>query len=216
MQRDYLVPILKKWRAAVHRPSILFSALSMLVSMAVFAGEHVAESHHINWWGLGSKYRDSPALGWYILTFIIFVSGLIYAVKKPLGLYLAARSNDIRKAINEAKIAKEDATKQMLACQQRLSQLDTEIAHMKAEFVKQGTLEKAQLKKAAEQMAIQIAKDADDVIAGDMRQAMYRLKQEMAGQVIALVREEIKNRTNQQIENHMRSEFTRDVGKLMH
>lgn len=198
------------------KPFIFINSLSVLLAKVVFASEHGAVSPGINWWGLGSQYEDSPALGWYILTFAVFVFGLIYAIKKPLGLYLAARSRDIGKAINEAEMAKAEATKKMLACEMRLSDLDNEIAQMKAEFIKLGTLEKAQLKKTAEQMAIQIAKDADDVIAGDIRETMYRLKQEMAVQVIALVREKIKNRTNQQIENRMQNEFSRDVSKLMH
>ncbi len=201
----------------MRRPVVLLNILSMLASAVAFAEEQgAAESHGINWWGLGGQYQSNPALGWYMLTFAIFVGGLIYAVKKPLGLYLAARSKDIRRAIEEAEIAKEVATRKMLASQERLSQLDSEIASMKAEFVKQGTLEKAQIKKMAEQMAIQIAKDADDVIAGNILHAMYQLKQEMAQQVIAMAREQIKNRTNPQIEDRMRNEFAHDVGKLMH
>lgn len=216
MPQECLVLILKKWRAAVSKPFIFLNALLVLLSRVVFAGSHENANTGINWWGLGSRYVDSPALGWYMLTFAIFVFGLIYAIKKPLGLYLAARSNDIRKAINEAEIAKDEAIKKMQTCEERLSHLDNEIAQMKAEFIKLGTLEKAQLQKTAEQMAIQIAKDADDVIAGSLRKTMYRLKQDMAVQVIALVREEIKYRINQQIETRMQNEFSRDVSKLMH
>jgi F-type H+-transporting ATPase subunit b len=200
----------------VFKSLIFLNTISVLLSGMVLAKSHKTDIADINWWGLGSRYAHSPALGWYFLTFAIFVLGLICMVRKPLGLYLAARSNEIRKAINEAEIAKEEAKKKMQACEERISHLDIEIAQMKAEFIKLGTMEKAQLEKTAKQMAIQIVKDADDVIAGNLRQTMYRLKKDMAVQVIALAREEIKNRTNQQIESRMRSEFSRDVSKLMH
>ena len=45
----------------------------------VCASTNALHTHmNINWWGIGEKYNSTPALGWYILTFLMFFSIVIY------------------------------------------------------------------------------------------------------------------------------------------
>jgi hypothetical protein len=40
----------------------------------IFASTNTLHTHmNINWWGIGEDYNSTPALGWYTLTFLIFL-----------------------------------------------------------------------------------------------------------------------------------------------
>ncbi|MDA0713437.1 MAG: hypothetical protein O2897_05575, partial [bacterium] len=67
---------------------LYYFLITLFLHNAIFASEHGGENLGINWWGLGSKYSESPAMGWYLITFIIFLGALYYSIKKPLNLYL--------------------------------------------------------------------------------------------------------------------------------
>ena len=82
--------------------SNLYFAFTMIFSANLWSNN---EEHHINWWGLGSEYGDSPAVGWQIFTFIVFVSLLIYFAKKPVSAYLDSRAKEIEKLISDAEKA---------------------------------------------------------------------------------------------------------------
>jgi F-type H+-transporting ATPase subunit b len=190
--------------------------LYMASTMSAWASGHGESNQEINWWSLGSAYSERPAMGWYIVTFIVFLAGLVYFVRKPLGLYLETRSKDIRAAIEEATLAKLEADKRLKEYEQRLTQLDDDIVRMKAEFKRQGEIEKAQLQQNAERMAQQIAKDAEDMVAAEIRHAMVTLKKDVAEQVILAASNEIKARVGKQMDFNMRDAFARDVGDLKH
>ncbi|MBN4077405.1 ATP synthase F0 subunit B, partial [Sulfobacillus acidophilus] len=152
----------------------------------------------INWWKIGSEYADTPAFGWYIITFIIFVALVISAIKKPLLLYLQTRSNDIRQQIEEAKLAKKEANERLAQYEQRLLNLDNEIAKMQADFKRQGEKEKEDIKKLAKKIASQITKDAGNSILAEFNHAKDELKSQTAKIVIQEAQEKIKMRINEQ------------------
>ena len=47
------------------------------------SGEH-HHPHVSNWWGLGEQYKETPALGFLTITFLVFLVGLIAILRKPL------------------------------------------------------------------------------------------------------------------------------------
>jgi F0F1-type ATP synthase membrane subunit b/b' len=61
-----------------------------------------SNSHHINWWSIGSNYKDNPAIGWQLFTFSIFILFIVVTSKKPINLFLRQRSEEIEKQINDA------------------------------------------------------------------------------------------------------------------
>lgn len=140
----------------------------------------------LNWWGIGSAYKNNPALGWTLLTFCIFLALVIRFTKKPLALYLQQRSDTIKNAIEEAKIAKLDAANKLKQYEQRLLDLDAEILKMKSDFVHQGELERARLKQEAEKIAEQIRKESEESLKAEVSRALLVLKQEVADKVISL------------------------------
>ena len=71
----------------------------LFFSTPVFAN-HDSE---INWWKIGSDYKDSPAIGWQIFTFILFIYLIKFFAKKPLNEFLRSRSKKIENDIMQAK-----------------------------------------------------------------------------------------------------------------
>ena len=173
-------------------------------------------SHHINWWSLGSAHSENPAMGWYVITFIVFVAGLIYYLRPPLTLFFETRSNDIKKAIEEARMAKVESEAKLRECEARLQSLDAEIAKMKSEFMRQGEIEREQLKEASQAMATQIAKDAQDTIAAEIHHAKTMIKKHLVASVMNLAKQNVQQHMNRQLGLREQNAFVLDVGEVKH
>lgn len=139
----------------------------------------------LNWWGIGSAYKDSPAIGWTLITFVIFVAFITKFAKKPLGAFLQERSDLIKNSIEEAKRAKLDAAAKLKQYEQRLLELDAEIIKMRSDFQHQGELERARLQQDAEKIAEQIRKESEQSLKAEVAKALHALKQEIAEKILA-------------------------------
>lgn len=153
-------------------------------------GEHHAQVK--NWWGIGSEYATSPALGLLSITFLAFVVLLVVALKKPLSIYLENRADTVRKAIDEAKRAKDAAEARARDAEAKLAALGGEVQRLKADFEAQGKAEAERLEKLAHDTAARIAKDAEDTIAAEAQRAQLTLRQEAARLALELAEERIK------------------------
>lgn len=138
----------------------------------------------LNWWGLGSAYENSPAIGWNLITFAIFVGIVFRFSKKPAALYLKQRSDHIKNSLEEAQLAKSDAKVKLKQYEQRLLDLDGDITKIKSDFKHQGELERAKLKQEAEKIAGQIRKESDESLKAEVARALLRLKQEIADKIL--------------------------------
>ncbi len=180
----------------VLRASFALSTLAMLLAGTALAeggghgGHH--EPHVANWWGLGEKYAESPALGWMTVTFAVFAFGVIRFAKDPLKRHLESRADTIEKAMIEAKKAKEAAEARAKEAEAKLASLEGEVKKMKADFEAQGKLEAARIEKSAEEMAKKIAKDTEDTIAAETERARETLRAEASKLALQLAEERIR------------------------
>ena len=153
-------------------------------------GAHHAEVK--NWWGVGSDYAEAPALGLLSITFLAFLAVLVVALKKPLAVYLENRADTVRKAIDEAKRAKDAAEARAKDAEAKLAALGGEVLRLKADFEAQGRAEAERLEKAAHDAAARIAKDAEDTITAETQRAQLVLRQEAARLALELAEERIR------------------------
>ena len=178
------------------RASVSLSALAMLIADVGLAaggghgGHH--EPHVANWWGIGEKYAESPALGWLAVTFAVFAFGVFSFAKDPLKRHLETRADTIEKAMIEAKKAKEAAEARAKEAEAKLASLEGEVKKMKADFEAQGKLEAARIEKAAEEMSKKIAKDTEDTIAAETERAREQLRAEASKLALQLAEERIR------------------------
>lgn len=171
----------------------------------------LAESHHsINWWRLGSNYKDTPALGWLFLTFFIFIYFLAKTIKKPLSLYLETRSKDIKNQIEESLKVKKESEEKLRLYEQKLASLNFEIEKMKEDFLKQARDEKKELERISLETREKILKDTEDNIKINMLRLKNRLAKEVIEMAINNAQEKlIKNSFD--IDSHLKESLLSDI-----
>lgn len=186
-------------RAHMRRAAFAAFAIASSLSVPALAagGGHDAggghgEPHVANWWALGKEHADAPALGWMFVTFITFVVVLAVLLKKPLTVHLENRSDQVKRAIEEAKRAKDAAEARAKDAEEKLRSLDTEMARLRAEFESQGKLEAERIEKLARETAARIQKDAEDTIAAERDRAKIQLQQEAGRLALELAEARIK------------------------
>ncbi|MBI1944897.1 MAG: ATP synthase F0 subunit B [Deltaproteobacteria bacterium] len=174
---------------------VVVPVLTATVGALAKGAEHGAGGGHAevkNWWGVGAAYAESPALGLLSITFFAFLGVLVVALKKPLALYLENRADTVKKAIEEAKRARDAAEARARDAEAKLAALGGEVLRLKADFEAQGKAEAERLEKLAHDAAARIAKDAEDTIAAEAQRAQLVLRQEAARLALELAEERIK------------------------
>ncbi len=152
--------------------------------------EHVA--HVANWWSLGAKHADAPALGWLTITFLIFVIGLVVLLRPQLRMHLENRSDRVQRAIEEATRAKQLAEQKARDAQAKLAALDSEMIKLRADFEEQGRAEAVRMDQLAAQTAARIQKDAEDTINAERDRATLSLRAEASRLALEMAEERIK------------------------
>lgn len=188
----------------------LLKIVPFLPSLAyASASEHAPAG--FNWWKLGSDYANTPAFGWYTITFFMFMGLLVYAAKKPLGEFLKLRSEKIRSEIEEAKRARQEAERRLEQYRSRLENLDKEIADLKADFEAQGEREKKRIMQDAETIAERIKADAQATMSTDLRHAEMRLKNLLLSWTISNVKEMLAGKDMEQFDSRQVSRLTEHI-----
>ena len=168
-------------------------------------------SHSINWWHLGSAYKDSPALGWLALTFVIFVWGVAHAVRKPLSFYLATRSKDIRDQIEEGRQAKIESERKLKLYDEKLHNLGAEIEKLKHSFNEQAAAEKLERDRQNKETEARILRDAEDTIRANMERAKNRLAEEAITRAMALAEQTISEHKRREVDSVLKDSFLTDL-----
>lgn len=167
--------------------------------------------HGINWWHLGSEYKDAPAIGWLTITFFIFVYFVARAVRKPLSLYLEVRSKDIRQQIEEGRLAKLESEKKLKLYEEKLKSLDSEIERIRAAFHDQAQAEKAERERLSKELEARILKDAEDSINASYERSKNRLAEEVITKAMALAEATIAAKNRDQVDSFLKGAFLDDL-----
>lgn len=183
--------------------------LAVLGAQASWASASTA--HSINWWGLGSQYKDAPALGWLTVTFLIFIWILVRSVKKPLSLYLETRSNDIRKAIEEGKEARLRGEEKLRLYEAKLQSLDQEIAKLKNSFMEQAAAEKAEKERWAKEASERILRDTKDTIKANFERSKNRLAQEVIRKALTDAQKTIMENERAPMDEYLKERLVSDL-----
>lgn len=187
--------------------------IERMLFLALISAPALASSGHgeINWWHLGSAYSEAPALGWLFITFFIFVFGLIYAIKKPLSLYLETRSKDIRKQIEEGKEAKLESEKKLRLYEEKLNSLDREIDRLKNNFEEQAKAEQLERERLLKELEGRIAHEADDTIKASYERAKNNLAEEVVEKALKIASATIASSRLTEVDGILKRAFIEDL-----
>lgn len=193
--------------------TLVLGALAPELALAAEGGGHHAP-HVANWWGaLSDENADAPALGWLMVTFAMFCAIVYASVRRPLGTYLANRSDEVKKALEEAKQARAEAEAKAREYEERLANLDNEIEALKQDFRSRGEAEMRRLEQAGKHAAERIAKDAEDTIAAEFDRAQHALKQEAAKLALELAEDTVRGVIKTDDHQRLEQAFLADVAQ---
>lgn len=184
--------------------------LSSVAQAAGGEGEHGGEHHpHVaNWFNpLGEENHHAPALFWVSFTFLVFL-GIVYWKAAPaVRTMVKVRHDDVKNAIEEARIAREEAEAKKREYDDRLRALDDEIAALKKEFEDRGKAEMARLEQAGKEAGERIKKDAEDTIAAESERAQETLRREASKIALELAEERIIKAVSSADEKRLQDDF---------
>jgi len=183
---------------------LLTSLLVLLMAGAAFAA--------------GGGHADSGVLLkdflYRVLNFGLVVAILVYFLRKPLKKGLAGRSEEIEKALAEAKLAKEEAEAKFAEYDRKLDQATEEIAEISDAIRREGELEKQKIIENAKQMAIKVEQDAEKAAEMEVAKARRELQQEAAKLAVNLAEELLEKNFTKDDDTRLIDEYMQKVGEL--
>ena len=148
------------------------------------------------------------------LNFGLVVAMLVYFLRKPLKKGLAGRTEDIEKALAEAKQAKEAAEAKFAEYDRKLAQATEEIAEISAAIRREGELEKQRIIENAKQLAIKVEQEAENAAGLEIAKARHALRQEAVQLAVSLAEEMLTKNFTKDDDTRLIDEYMQKVGEL--
>ena len=153
-------------------------ALAALTAAAVQAsgaahGAHNADPLALNWWD-GAAHN--PPIGYFLVDFIIFISGLVYVAAKPLSQAFGQRHLSIKRAIAEASAAHAKASARHKDATGKLAHVDAEVRALTESSKTDGEAERAQIVREAREYADRLQAESGSIAAQELQRAQGRLR----------------------------------------
>jgi F-type H+-transporting ATPase subunit b len=128
-----------------------------------------------------------------IVNFVILFGGLTFALYKPAKNFLAKRTEDIRKALDEARAARLNAEGKLEEARQKIAVLEVEVARIRAEAEAEGRKEKDAIRALAENEAQRIRSFAQQEIDFHLKSGIQELKEYTAELATAMAEARMKD-----------------------
>lgn len=169
-------------RCDASRPSACFRsvtvAFAILITVALTAAPALAQEA-----GENAPPPENSPIGWVFrwLNFAIVFGVIAWALAKVAGPAFRAGTNEIEEAIFEGSRAREAAEKQRAEAEQKLANIDAEIAAMHAHAQREGQVNAERIRAATKEEASKVDKAAELEITAAERAARLELKALAAG-----------------------------------
>jgi F-type H+-transporting ATPase subunit b len=155
-----------------------------------------------------AQFKQSPSVQWLgqhlglsagamywlavVVNFAIIALGVVYFARLHLPTMFRNRTESIRKAMDEAKAASNDAQSRLAAIEARLSGLASDIAAMRSKAEQDGAAEGARIRAAAEDDKQKIVEAAAQEIDVATKSARRELAAYVADLAVNLARQRIQ------------------------
>jgi F-type H+-transporting ATPase subunit b len=175
----------------------------------------------------GAEFKHSPSVqfvakltglslngAYWLLVFLNFaIIGVLvgWALKKNLPATFRARTESIRKSMDEARRASEEANRRLSEIEGRLSRLDVEIAEMKQKSDAAAAAEEQRIRASAEEDGRKIIQSAEEEIEAAAKAARRDLKSYTAELAVSLAEKRIQ--VDQKTDQALVNTFVRQLGK---
>jgi F-type H+-transporting ATPase subunit b len=182
----------------------LILAVGLAVGMAAAQNEHekkepahVPATEHAAGGaehGSGAGHPQGPSDVWKWANFALLAGGLGYLINKNAGPFFEARSKRIKKEMLEAAAARKDADLRAAEVEQRLANLEAEVATLRAESQKETAAEAERLTQQAAAEIAKIQAHAEQEIVSAGKAARGELKRYSAHLAVGLAEQKVRAR----------------------
>ena len=140
------------------------------------------------------EHKQGPSDLWKWANFALLAGALGYMIGKNAGPFFESRTQQIKRDMLESAAARKAAESRVAEVEQRLANLESEIAALRAESQKEltGEAERMSQQIAAEIAKVQTHSEQEIVAAG--KAARMELKRYSAHLAVSLAEEKIRNR----------------------
>jgi len=146
-----------------------------------------------------------------IANFAILALLIGYFLGKNAGPFFAARSAGIRKDLDESLRQSQDAQARAAAVEQRISQLESEIAGLRAEGEKEIQAEGERVTRHTADEIAKIQAHAEQEIASAGKAARMDLRRHAAGLALSLAEEKVRARMNPEVQESLVKGFVQNL-----
>jgi F-type H+-transporting ATPase subunit b len=144
------------------------------------------------------------------VNFVVIALAIGWLVKSNLPAMFRTRTQNIRKTLDEARAASEDADRRLAEIEARLAKLDSGIAVMRSGAEAEAAAEEARIRAAAEEDAHKVIAAAEGEIEAAARLAQRQLKAFAAELAVTLAEKRIQ--VDAPTDHALVQRFTRDLG----
>jgi len=145
------------------------------------------------------------------INFFLLIGALVYLLRKPLGSFLAQRSESIRDALAEGRRALEHSQAQLNSIEEKLKHLQEEVAGFKAAAASEMEAERQRLRQAANDEAERIMQAARAQIENSTRAAKLELKAYAAQRALEMAETMVQQRLDGTTQQRLVNRFVLEV-----
>lgn len=158
-----------------------------------------------------AKLKD---LGWRVMNFVALMIILIKFVKKPLANALSARKQGIADQFEGLNERRAEVQANYQKCEEKLSQIDSEVTRIIDNAKAQGETEKARIIEDANRSATDIKRKAELSIQFEISESRMRLQAEIADQATQMAEALIRRNLQEADQNKIVEDYLDKVGAL--
>ena len=161
-----------------------------------------------------SEFMTYWAMGWRIINFLILLVLLVKLAKKPLKQFLQDRSTDISANLNEAETFKQKAESEFNEINQKIIELDSQVAQITQIIEAQGISQKERIIDNATKTSNRLLSEAQEYSKFELRKARQKLKEELVDMAIDMAMARITEKITTEDQEKLPSDFIKNVAAV--
>lgn len=167
----------------------MFGFIANLLLLFADAG-HAGESGFMKFY---NDYLNIPGFeAWKFINLAIFIAGLVYVLKKPVGGAFKAKREEIRAELIKAEAEKQAALAKLTSAEAKLAQLETEKENVLTKAKEEAAADKARLAEQTKADAERLKLQSEAELTRLANQTRAGLRRFSAEETIRLAEEKLR------------------------
>jgi ATP synthase F0 subunit b len=159
-----------------------------------------------SWW----NYPGWEA--WKFFNLLIFVSLIIYILRRPLSESLVARRESIRRELTRAQEERADALNKLEEVEARLRRLDSEVEAIRTQAQREAAEERDRITRATNEELKKLREQAQKEIESTGKVAQQELRRYVAEQSVRLAKDLIRRDMRADDDSRLMSDYVESLG----